>query len=677
MQGVNRPPVLLLALPLAPLVLAQPRFQIENQRVQILSGTELIAQSPSQGLWSISCDWRDNWPANWQHAQPGKVTTEGEWTILTAELQACGGTWALQDAYRLENGLIHGLRRFTWKGTQPATHVTLSVRFEATADSAQPLLPGINYYGNPSGARSHRVPVSTGQPGEESIYEEHRYPMPFASLELHRGSELWGAALHSIPSPAPYGNRPDQWWSLGFVSQKGSTELTLRSGPAASNGQRSVIKGLQRGFMPYPDAWLTVPPGAVIEKSFYLEAFPVSREGSAFQHSVLSSLNLFHPFYADDFPTFPDIVRAKYRYATTRWHESPGFSTFQKYVDRPQSVMGWTGQAEAPGYALQVLAPGLNDPAALTYAQKSLDFLSTATFYDGGFHNWYDLQKKTWDRAEVLNQGQAMLAFARAIKTGRAAHRNTAKWEAFLRKASDIHAARLLKSDWKPASTSEASFIAPLIEAARLFQIPLYRQAALKAAQHYAGRHLAMREPYWGGTLDASCEDKEAAALAFQGFLSLYEDTHQPEHLAWARHAADVVLTYTYVWDVPFPAGRLTDHRVRTRGWTAVSVQNQHLDVWGAIVAPEIYRLGQIDHREDLKQLALVMYRSCGQIIDPYGSQGEQLQQTNYAQRGADVELAKLRGDYNESWTVFWITAHFLTGAARFVELGVPIWNQQ
>src|SRR4051812_25605551 len=35
--------------------------------------------------------------------------------------------------------------------------------------------------------------------------------------------------------------------------------------------------------------------------------------------------------------------------------------------------------------------------------------------------------------------------------------------------------------------------------------------------------------------------------------------------------------------------------------------------------------------------------------------------------------IEKLRGDYNESWTVFWITAHFLTGAARFVELGVPL----
>ncbi|MBN9657840.1 MAG: hypothetical protein J0H49_06655 [Acidobacteria bacterium] len=114
---MNRLPLLLLALSFSPLAWAQPTFRVENQRVQVLSGGELIAQSPAEGLWSISCDWRDNWPGNWRHAQPAKISTEGEWTILTSDLPACGGTWALQDAYRLENGLIHGLRRFTWKGT--------------------------------------------------------------------------------------------------------------------------------------------------------------------------------------------------------------------------------------------------------------------------------------------------------------------------------------------------------------------------------------------------------------------------------------------------------------------------------------------------------------------------------------------------------------------------------
>ncbi len=650
-------------------------FRVANNRVQILAGTEVVAESPAEGLWSVSCAWRDGWPADWQHASPTQTLTTGEWTILKGELTACGGTLQLEDAYRLENGLVRGLRRFTWKGKQPLNQATLSVRFLAASDSAQPVLPGILYFGNPSGARSGRTPVSTGKPGEESIYEEHRYPMPFASLELHRGIKLWGASLHTIPSPVPYANLHDQWWSLGVITQQGAAELTALSGPCASNGKRSVIKAAQRGFVPYDNAYLNLPPNAVVEKSFYLEAFPVTQPGSAFQASVRSSIALFKPFYAEDLPAIPEIVRAKYRYALTRWRENPDHAIFQKYVDRTQGVMGWTGQAEALGYALQILAPGLKDPKALAYAQKSLDFLSTAQFYDAGFHTWYDLSKKQWHSQEFLNQGQAMLTIARAIAAGRVRGLKTARWEAFLKHAADVHSARILNPEWHPRSTNEASLIAPLIKASVLFSNPRYRQAGLAAAQHYAQRHFTMAEPYWGGTSDASCEDKEGAALAFAGFLELFELTRSPEHLRWTRHAADVMLTYTYVWDVPEPAGRLTDHRVRTRGWTSVSVQNQHLDVWGALTAPDVYRLGQIDNRADLRQLALVMYRSAGQIIDPYGSQGEQLQQTNYAQLGRDVAITEMRGGYHEAWTVFWITAHFLNGAARFSELGVPVWK--
>jgi len=143
-------------------------------------------------------------------------------------------------------------------------------------------------------------------------------------------------------------------------------------------------------------------------------------------------------------------------------------------------MVGWTGQAEAPGYAIQVLANRLADPGAVRMVQRSLDFLATAEFYPGGFHNWYD------------------------FKVG--------------------------------------------------------------------------------------C------------------------------------------------------------------------------------RLGQILGREDLKRLALLMYRSCGQLIDPYGSQGEQMQHTNYGRSGTPAAPLAVRGGYNERWMVFWITPHFLTGAARFTELAAPIW---
>ena len=668
-------PVIFLLLTAATALAQLSRLETRDGRVEIVSGAQVVAVSPPEGLWSISCEWRDGWPANWQHASPSQVTKDGEWTLLKGEMKACGGSWLIEDAYRPEHDAIRGTRRFTWKGAETARHVTLSVRFQAAGEKTSVLLPGIVYYGNPSGARSGRVPVYSGSPGEEAIFEEHRYPMPFAFVETRREGKMWGVALHASPSLAAHANLRDQWWSLGVAALTGATELTLLSGPCASNGKRGVIKAYQRSFAPYDNAYLNVPPGGIVEKTFFLEAFPVSTEGSGFRRPLRTSLAIYSPFAVDDMPRFAEIVRAKYRYAKSRWREGEGMALFQKYPDRRFAVMGWTGQAEALGYALPVLGAGLDDPAAPDMAKRSLDFLSGAQFYEGGFHNWYDIDKKVWQGQELLSQGQAMLAFARAIELGRKRHIDTRRWETLLRRASDLHARRILSDSWRPVSTNEAVFIAPLIKSFTLFGAGDYRQAAIKAAEHYARRHLTMREPYWGGTLDAQCEDKEGAAAAFQGFLELYELTKDPNHLNWARHACDVMLTYTVVWDIDLPPGRLRDHRLRTRGWTVVSPQNQHLDVWGVISAPDIYRLGQIDGREDLKRLAILMYRSCGQMIDPAGSQGEQLHHTNYIQANQAYDITRLRGDYNERWTVFWITAHFLTGAARFAELGVAVWE--
>jgi len=134
-----------------------------------------------------------------------------------------------------------------------------------------------------------------------------------------------------------------------------------------------------------------------------------------------------------------------------------------------------------------------------------------------------------------------------------------------------------------------------------------------------------------------------------------------------------VTLTYTVLWDIDLPAGRLRDHGLKTRGWTIVSAQNQHLDVYGVVYTPEIWRMGEYLDRDDLKRLAAVMYRTCGQMIDPWGSTGEQIQQTNVAQQGDMSHVFRLRGGYSENWTVFWITAHVLNVASEFERMGVDL----
>lgn len=652
------------------------------KRVTVAHPSGAALTSPPEGLWSIAAGWREKWPAEWHHAHPGKVYRAGEWTIVEGTLPLDAGEWRLRDAYRREGALVRCTRRFTWTGKSTLKTVTLSVRFQAPAATKRVLLPGILYYGNPSGAASGRVPVYAGKPGEEALFEEHRYPMPLAALAWTNSkagrddassSPHLGAALHTLPSPVPHGTVRDQWWSLGVVGGEAHTTLTLLSGPCAGNGKRSVIKAVQPGFVPYPQACLEVPPGAVVEKTFYLQTYPVAREGAGFITPLKASIAENAPYTGMGLPTFADIIAAKWRFARTRWFSDGQVAGFKKYPDRDFLVFGWCGQAASPGYALQVLAPQLAEGRPMEKVRKSLDFLSRAAFYDGGFHTWYDIAQKQWKRHEPLSQGQGMLNFALAIDYARRHGGAAPAWERFLRKACEFHARRILNDAWRPRSTDEGFFIAPLCMGARLFEEDLFRRAAIKAGNVYCRRHLSMREPYWGGTLDARCEDKEGAYAAFQGFLFLHDLTGDAAFLEAAEHALYVVLSYVCVWDIDMPPGRLRDHGFKTRGWTVVSPQNQHIDAYGVIIAPDIYRFACLKKDAALKDLALVMFRSCGQLMDPFGSHGEQPQHTNYAQRGRVDDIFALRGGYQEHWTVFWLTAHFLNAAARFKELGVDV----
>lgn len=651
-----------------------------GQPVVLRLGDRGWLASPPEGLWSVATTWTDGWPSGWVHAQPARVWQEGGWTRLAGRMELPEGPLELLDAYRMEDGAVRGVRRFTWLGKVELPHCTLSVRWVLPGVThAKPLLPGILYYGNPSGARTGggAVAVHAGIPGDSSLFEEHRYAAPFACVEWEADGGFHSAALHSRPSRVADGRYPDQWWSLGVMAHGDDTELALLSGPCAANGQHSVVKALQQKFLPYPDAWMTLRPGAVVEKTFLLEIQPRVQQGGGFRGPLDTALRWQPPFSLEGLPAFDQIIHDKYRFALSRFRDrekDAGFEMYPDYVDGTHYVMGWCGQAEALGGALIRLAPRLDDPQAVTRAVRSMDLLATAPFNDQGFLLKYTAETGRWSEQDHVSQGQAMEGFARAILAARERGGiDTRAWEAFLRQACTLHAARILRDDWRPVSTAEAFYVSPLGKGSRLLNEATFRRAALKAAEHYAQRHLDMREPYWGGTLDARCEDKEGALAGFQAFLAAYELTREPRYLDWAAHALDVALTYTVLWDIDLPPGRLRDHALKTRGWTVVSAQNQHLDVYAVLFTPEIWRMGDYLGRDDLKRLAAVMYRSCGQLIDPSGSQGEQVQQTNFGQSGDLTDVFRMRGGYSEGWTVFWITAHFLNAAAEFEAMGVDL----
>jgi hypothetical protein len=650
--------------------------------------------APPEGLWSIGVGWEGDWPREWAHGNPREVAREGEWLVARGEVVTDAGAWEVRDAWRRTHwGMVEGVRRWTWRGEAPSPPTVLSVRWLAPGRGPGVVLPGILYHGNPSGRRSREagwpglVATWDGAVGERAFFEEHRFPAPFASLEWPDETiPEYGrvAALLSHPSPAPFAARDDLWWSLGVWAREEGTELALLSGPVVLNGEAGVVKSGQREATPFPDAHLVVPPGGVVEKRYVLLGRPIHRQGGGFQEALGLALQVFGPFGSGGMPTLEETLRAKLRFALSRWrgdNPQPGFAMYPH--ERDLYVMGWAGQSEAPGYALQVLAERLADDKTSAdelrdIARGTLDALCEAPFDENGFRLALDGRTGEWSRQDPVSQGQAMSSFARAIRVGRKQGADTARWEAFLRRACALHAERILADDWRPRSTAEAFLVQPLCLGAELFDEPRFLEAARKAGEHYRARHLSMTEPYWGGTLDARCEDKEGAWAALEAFLALQRAMDRPggwfpaahEWLQAARHAADVALTYTYLWDVDLPAGRLRDMGLRTRGWTSVSVQNMHLDVFGVVYVPELWRLSELVVDRRRRELAELMLRACGQGLDPAGSQGEQLQQTRFAQGGDLSDPERFRGGYVEGWTVFWITAHFLTAAAKLEEMG-------
>ena len=621
----------------------------------------------------VGVGWADGWVEEWKSDVPGLEIQDS-----TTDL---GG------------GAVKVVRRWTWRGEKPLEKVTLSVRFrvKGAPRALKPFIPGVLLYGNPSnrGRRDGRVPVFAGEPGEFAIFEEHRLPMPFALLENAVDGTF--AALHVLPSPVRGAKVKDLWWSLGVETAADGSDIVAMSGPVGYNRRRSTVKALQKSALEYDETYITLDPGQIVEKTFWIQTGRADSEAFGFERAIGFSLERFKPYDVERYAGFGEIVRSKRDFALTRWIDNPrtgvcGFNKFDARFNACHITLGWCGCAATCGYALPVLNLGAGD---WEKAQRSLDFLCDLFFDrflpEGGlFQVQYDVLADATAYGDPVSCGQSLYSILKAIRFAEKSgdgRLNPAKWRRFAKKAADSVSAAVLRDDWKePDSTGPGFLVAPLVLASEIFARQEYLATAKKLAAVFERRYFGYDGVYWGGTLDAQCEDKEGAYAAFQGYLALLEaavrtkdSAAEKRYSRLARHAMNMMLSYTMIWDATYPAGRLSDHAFKSTGWTVVSAQNQHLDAFGVLTTPEIWRMGDYLGDERLKRLAAVMYRSCFQLTDASGSLGEQIQQTNFAQRGDMTDVFRLRGGYAERWTVFWLTAHFLNAAAQFKEMGVDL----
>jgi hypothetical protein len=200
---------------------ASPRLTVGPDKVlSVRIGDQVLLQSPPEGLWSIATAWTNNWFANAKHAQPAKVWQEGDWTCVSGEMRLPEGVLELSDAYRTEGDVVRGLRRFTWHGKTNLDHCTLSVRWIVPgATNAKPLLPGIVYYGNPSGAKTGRHAVAVHSGARRLRALNGRWTAHSAAW-LCTPSLLSCRAVISTTNGGPWASRPEtppRNWSFNPV----------------------------------------------------------------------------------------------------------------------------------------------------------------------------------------------------------------------------------------------------------------------------------------------------------------------------------------------------------------------------------------------------------------------------------------------------------------------------
>lgn len=130
---------------------------------------------------------------------------------------------------------------------------------------------------------------------------------------------------------------------------------------------------------------------------------------------------------------------------------------------------------------------------------------------------------------------------------------------------------------------STPSATVPLVMGYHYFKDKRYLAAA-KRTIDYLEQNIIAKSDYFSSTLDANCEDKEAAITAATAtyYMALISSgKEQQRYIDLCKRAAYFAASWYYLWDVPFAQGQmLGDLGFKSRGWGNVSVENNHIDVF-------------------------------------------------------------------------------------------------
>ena len=254
---------------------------------------------------------------------------------------------------------------------------------------------------------------------------------------------------------------------------------------------------------------------------------------------------------------------------------------------------------------------------------------SAGYFYDNvNFERGFPADDKVVH--SIRQQSEGVYAILLYLKYEKAHGRKHPEWEAkiknildgFLKlQKADGSFARKYKddgSDVDGTGGSTPSSTSALVMGYRYFGKKQYLEAARRTV-NYLEQNIISKSDYFSSTLDANCEDKEAAIAAVTATYYLAAVTKGKErqhYIDLCEKAAYFALSWYYMWDVPFAQGQmLGDLGLKTRGWSNVSVENNHIDVF-VFELPHIVKwLGEQKGNSRFLQMHDVIFNSLSQLM--------------------------------------------------------------
>ena len=186
---------------------------------------------------------------------------------------------------------------------------------------------------------------------------------------------------------------------------------------------------------------------------------------------------------------------------------------------------------------------------------------------------------------------------------------------------SDGHFARKYNDagkDIDASGGSTPSATSTLVMGYKYFKDKKYLLAA-KRTIDYVEKNIISKSDYFSSTLDANCEDKEAAIAAVTStyYLAMVTTGQERQHyIDLCKQAAYFALSWYYTWDVPFAKGQmLGDLGFKSRGWSNVSVENNHIDVFVFELPHIIKWLSSVTEEKRFEKMYDVIYSSLNQLL--------------------------------------------------------------